>query len=443
MPAADRSEARQQFADGMASIQAGDEAHGIEVLEAAARSGWSEASFQLALLYTRQGRRRGALRQRAIEHLEQIAERGDDETLAAGLDRVCFALGALYASGTSEPDTDRAVAVLRQGLALNPLSATGHNQLGQLLVQTDQPLSAMGEFKVALQLDHEFRAAYANLARLFFGHVKPADLAAEYALIVEEFEDRAPTVLARLSQELVELGREQVYRGLYTKGHQLKNLIGVVGSRLRRLARQIAGDSPDLADVHRDLQQLGGEHERLYEEWVGYLSAMTPDQVVTSLLDASRVVQRVADALSAAEGVKIPVRVQTGGVPRIEADERLVREAVTNLCGNALEAVAGVEGGSVSMGVGYDVETGFLYIEVEDTGDGIPADRIDHIFEPGYTSKEQGNGYGLAIARRIAQAHHGDLRVKSRVGHGTVFRLDLPVNFDADSVPESLAGSAL
>lgn len=440
-----RSEAR--FLLGMARVQEGDEAAGTEDLEAAATDGWLEARFQLALLYARQGRRRSPLRQRAIDHLEHLVDAdAEDPSLAAGGDRVSFALGGLYAEGEAAGDPEKAIAAFRRGLALNPLSAVGHNHLGQLLMRTDQPLSALGEFKVALQLDPDFRAAHSNLARLFFEHVKPADLADEYAHIVEEFEGRAPQVLARLSQELVELGREQVYRGLYTKGHQLKNLIGVVGSRLRRVARKLAQTTePTTADVTgagEALQQLETEHERLYEEWVGYLSAMTPDQITTSLIDAARVVRRVADALAIEGGRSIPIRVQQG-VPRIEADERLVREAVTNLCLNALDAVRTTDPGQIALGVGYDEEKGVVYIEVEDDGGGIPTELLEHVFDPGYTTKDQGNGYGLAIARRIARAHHGELRVKSRVGHGSVFRFDLPVNFDADSTPDTLAGNVL
>ena len=418
------------FWRGLAHLQAGHEADGIEDLEAAAQSDWLEARFQLALLYARQGRRRGALRERAIEHLQHILDHAadGDPSLAAGQDRVCFALGGLYAEGTEGDDLERGIAAYRRGLAVNPLSAVGHNSLGQLLVRARQPLGALGEFKVALQLDPDFRAAYSNLARLFFRMGRTQELAAEYAHLVEEFGPRAPSVLARLSQELGELGREEVYRGLYTKGHQLKNLIGVAGSRLRRLARRLDGDVGD------ELRQLEEEHTRLYEEGVGYLSAMTPDQLYTSLVEPARIARRVAEALKGDAPVTITVRVQDG-VPRVEADERRLREAVTNLSLNAIQAIGG-EPGEVAIGVGYDPEAGVVYIEVEDTGPGIPADAIEHVFDPGFTTKTQGNGYGLAIARRVAQSHHGDLRVKSRVGHGTVFRLDLPVNLDADSAPE-------
>ena len=83
------------------------------------------------------------------------------------------------------------------------------------------------------------------------------------------------------------------------------------------------------------------------------------------------------------------------------------------------------------LGVGYDQERSLVFIEVEDDGPGIDEEYLELVFDPGFTTRERGNGYGLSIARRIAQAHHGALRVKSRKGHGTVFRLDLPLNFTA------------
>ena len=424
------------FLRGMCHLREGREADGVGDLEAAARQGWLEARFQLAQHYARKGRRGGDLRKMAISHLQQVlAADADDASLSAGRDRVCFALGGLYAAGEEPGDIDHGIAAYRQGLSENPLSAAGHNSLGQLLMRFE-PLGALGEFKLALQLDPDLRAAYSNLARLLLERIARQELAAEYARIVEEFDDRAPQVLARLSQELVELGREQAYRGLYTKGHQLKNLMGLVGSRLGRLTRRMPLD----AGAGEELRQIEQEHGRLYEEWVGYLSAMTPDRLVPALVDPARVARRVVSVLSADTPAGLTIRVQEG-VPRIEADERLLREAVTNLCINATQAVAGQDPpGKVSVGVGFGADG--VFIEVEDSGPGIPGDVIDHIFDPGFSTREQGNGYGLAIAQRIAQAHHGDLRVKSRVGHGTVFRMDLPVNYDADSTHQQVGAEA-
>ena len=404
-----------------------------QLLEEAADAGHLEARFQLALYYTGRGRRGNQLRRQAIRHLEAILESaGDDATLSTGLDRVCFVLGNIY--GEESDSLEQALATFRRGLSINPLSAVGHNSLGAVLMQGPQVLGALGEFKVAIQLDPDLRAAYTNLARLLFKHVKPDDLAQEYEHIAEEFEERTPQVLARLSLELVELGREQVYEGLYTKGHQLKNLIGMVGSRVRGLLKRMDESDPATAD----LRSLASEHEHLYEEWVGYLSTMTPDRLTTSLIEPARLVRRVVDAVrSHTSGSRISLRIQEEGVPRVEVDERLLRDAVTNLCLNALEAVEG-DKGEVVVGVGHDPEAAVVFIEVEDDGPGIASEHIEHVFDPGFTTKKQGNGYGLSIARRIVHAHRGELRVKSRVGHGSVFRLDVPVNAEVDIGPESL-----
>ena len=403
-----------------------------QLLEEAADAGHLEARFQLALYYTGRGRRGSQLRRQAIRHLEAILESaGDDATLSTGLDRVCFVLGNIY--GEESDSLEQALATFRRGLSINPLSAIGHNSLGAVLMQGPQVLGALGEFKVAIQLDPDLRAAYTNLARLLFKHVKPDDLAQEYEHIAEEFEERTPQVLARLSLELVELGREQVYEGLYTKGHQLKNLIGMVGSRVRGLLKRMDESDPATAD----LRSLASEHEHLYEEWVGYLSTMTPDRLTTSLIEPARLVRRVVNAVrSHTSGSRISLRIQEEGVPRVEVDERLLRDAVTNLCLNALEAVER-DKGEVVVGVGHDPEAAVVFIEVEDDGPGIASEHIEHVFDPGFTTKKQGNGYGLSIARRIVHAHRGELRVKSRVGHGSVFRLDVPVNAEVDIGPES------
>ena len=63
------------------------------------------------------------------------------------------------------------------------------------------------------------------------------------------------------------MGKRQVYEGFYTKGHRIKNLLGIIGSRLRGLGRRAEGDG------QQEIERLGSEHEALYDEWVGFLEA--------------------------------------------------------------------------------------------------------------------------------------------------------------------------
>jgi signal transduction histidine kinase len=66
-------------------------------------------------------------------------------------------------------------------------------------------------------------------------------------------------------------------------------------------------------------------------------------------------------------------------------------------------------------------------VDIEDNGRGIPEDKLAEIFKPYYTTKKDGSGIGLPIARRIIEAHGGRIEVQSRVGAGTRFAVYLPV----------------
>lgn len=409
------------YRTGICQAQADRIQQAVKTLEqAVSASGHLRARFQLGLLYARRRR----TRQKAIDQLEAVLTAVDQGHAFEALDRVCFTLGSLY---DDAPDSrTRAITAYRRGLAANPLSAVGHNSLGMLLMQSGQVLGALGEFKVAIQLDPAFRAPYTNLAHLLYHHVKRAELAQEYQHMIQEFGERAPQVLAHLSMELTERAVQQAYESVYTKGHQLKNLLGILGSRMRSAGRrQGESEKPE-----QELEVLLSMHRRVYDEWVGFLGAMRAEPVRPVLLEPARLVRRVCEVVRSQQWKSsVEVRVQEG-IPRVEADEHMLREAVTNLCLNALEACEPAPGSKVTLGVGHDRERSGIFVEVEDDGPGIPPEQLEHIFDPGFTTKEGGNGYGLSIARRVAHAHHGELRVKSRLGKGTVFRLDIPLNFE-------------
>lgn len=403
------------YLKGMCHARLGAVQEASETWEKAALMGHVQSRLQLGLLLSRQAR--PAQRRRAKAHLHEALDCLDGGAEIEGVERLFFALGALCAE---EGDDDRAARMLRRGLAVDPLSAAGHNSLGQVLQRAGQFIGAVGEYKIAIQLEPAFADPYTNLARLLLRVGSDGEWALEYAHIIDEFGQRAPQVLAMLAREMVAVGKEQVYEGFYTKGHQLKNRMGLVGSRLRRAARNGGGAAGDL-------QALETDYQRLYEEWVAFLGAMKREGLRAVDLDAARLVGRVVEMLQSQPwSSALRVRVQEQ-VPALEGDERMLREALLNLCLNALEILEPFGGGSVEVSVGYDGEGERVFIEVEDDGPGIEEAYWDLIFEPGFSMREGGNGYGLNIARRIVQAHGGALRVVSRRGKGTVFRMDLPL----------------
>ncbi|MBI5877838.1 MAG: GAF domain-containing protein [Chloroflexi bacterium] len=120
-----------------------------------------------------------------------------------------------------------------------------------------------------------------------------------------------------------------------------------------------------------------------------------------------------------------------GGLPRVRADARRLTQALVNLVGNAIKFTA--EHGRVTIGAGIE-SPGELRVSVTDTGIGIPADALPHLFERffqvGQPSMPRlgGTGLGLYITRQIVEAHGGRICVESTLGAGSCFWFTIPVD---------------
>lgn len=110
-------------------------------------------------------------------------------------------------------------------------------------------------------------------------------------------------------------------------------------------------------------------------------------------------------------------------IGNIKGDKLKLTEVLLNLLKNAKESITGT--GCITLSAYYTVA--FLTIEISDTGCGIPDSYLKTIFEPFQTYKPDGTGLGLALAKRIVEAHHGTISVTSTVGTGSTFYVTLPV----------------
>jgi signal transduction histidine kinase len=100
-----------------------------------------------------------------------------------------------------------------------------------------------------------------------------------------------------------------------------------------------------------------------------------------------------------------------------------LRRVLLNLVHNALDAMP--HGGTLAL-TGERLATQ-VQLHVRDTGSGISAEQLTHIFEPLYTTRAEGTGLGLYIVREIMTAHAGQITVRSVEGQGTIFTLILPL----------------
>ncbi len=113
-------------------------------------------------------------------------------------------------------------------------------------------------------------------------------------------------------------------------------------------------------------------------------------------------------------------------LPLVWGNPNRLQHVFTNLLINAQQAT--LSGGKVTITTERSDNPKGVWVHVEDTGEGIPEEELDHIFEPFYTRKEEGTGLGLSIVRQIVAEHEGEIRVWSQVGVGTRFSVFLPAS---------------
>jgi signal transduction histidine kinase len=112
--------------------------------------------------------------------------------------------------------------------------------------------------------------------------------------------------------------------------------------------------------------------------------------------------------------------------PTIHADEEKLKQVFANVLDNAIDALDAVaEGRRIDL----FIENGGRHavVRVRDNGCGIAADKLDRIFNPFFTTKEKGTGLGMAIAKKIVEAHEGTIDVVSEPGRGSEFAVALPL----------------
>ena len=105
-----------------------------------------------------------------------------------------------------------------------------------------------------------------------------------------------------------------------------------------------------------------------------------------------------------------------------------MKSVINNLCVNAADAMP--NGGTLAITTFFNKEKGNIVMQITDTGIGIEEKNLNKIFDPFFTTKEtgKGTGLGLAVIYGIIERHGGFIDVKSRVGQGTTFTVELPTN---------------
>ena len=235
------------------------------------------------------------------------------------------------------------------------------------------------------------------------------------------------------SRKLAALGR--LMAGV---AHEVKNPLNAMTIHLELLkgklpklepAVALAGGGAELApralDVHRHVDVISNEIHRLDQVLNGFLKFARPDELKLQPILLPAVISDIITSITPeAERLRVLIKHECQpGLPAINADPGMLRQALLNLALNACQAMP--EGGTLRIGC-RTASRRRVEIDVEDTGVGIDPQNLQKIFDLYFTTKEKGSGIGLSMVYRIVQLHDGEVEVQSTPGGGTRFRLVFP-----------------
>ncbi len=228
-------------------------------------------------------------------------------------------------------------------------------------------------------------------------------------------------------------------------GHELRNPLAVMNNSVYFLKTKLSAAAGDTG-----LESKIDKHLHILENEI-----VKSNMIIRDVLDFSRnralnlATHQVDDLVEKAiERIQMPSNVTlkknlTLGDVQVPLDEDEIRQVLVNLMENACQAMT--SGGTLGVGTkAHDARLGsdpkmhngaksdltpdvpYVEIVIADTGCGIPQEHLSKIFAPFFTTKSRGTGLGLAVVKKVIERHQGTIEVKSKVGEGTEFHIQLP-----------------
>jgi len=222
--------------------------------------------------------------------------------------------------------------------------------------------------------------------------------------------------------------------------HELNNPLTAVVGFAQMIAEKLKSSRPanwNDSEYERALQALenlvqGAHRARdIVGSLLRFARATKPD--ARTLVDINQTLRDAfvfTEHLLLRNGISLEKRLAPE-LPPVWGNAARLQHVFTNLLINAQQATP--SGGTVRVITERAEEPKGVWVHVEDTGEGIPPDALEQIFEPFYTRKEQGTGLGLSIAKQIIEEHGGEIRVASELGKGARFSVFLPAD-DAHTI---------
>lgn len=222
----------------------------------------------------------------------------------------------------------------------------------------------------------------------------------------------------RLKDSLARLG--ELTAGL---AHEFRNGLATIHGYARLM------NADKLPPDHRAyVESLRAETESLTEIVSNFLNFAKPSQQLLLRFALAPVVARAVEEASA-DAAKHGGSVETGGTfGEVEGDDVMMRQAISNLLRNAVEAcVQAGRAPHVRVTGAIDAAAGIQRLTVSDNGPGVPADIADKVFQPFFTTRARGTGLGLALVQKIIVSHNGRVTLGASPDGGAEFAIVLPL----------------
>jgi PAS domain S-box-containing protein len=244
----------------------------------------------------------------------------------------------------------------------------------------------------------------------------------------------------KLKDRLAALG--QMAAGL---AHEIRNPLAAIELTASLIKRKM-NDQPTHTSQLESIQSEVRKLNKIVTDCLEFVRPVkvSPEKVnLHSLLDES-----LANAFSTVDRQDIQIHRSYRETPAVPIDYNQMKQVLVNILVNAIQSLGVRRQLSISCGpsslfqrTGSYVNGRFseknlsrqvdlapyVWVKIQDTGEGIPEELLSKIFYPFFTTKEKGSGIGLAIAQKIIDSHHGSIDVESEVGLGTTFTIKLPL----------------
>ncbi|MBI4849479.1 MAG: PAS domain S-box protein [Nitrospirae bacterium] len=197
--------------------------------------------------------------------------------------------------------------------------------------------------------------------------------------------------------------------------HELRNSMAVISGYAKLLGKKTEpANIPTVNAITEEIKSM----DRIISELLAFAKPTVLSREEVDLNELMK--ETAANVLAGNDAVRVSVNSE--GPLSIKADVVLLRQALSNLFINAVEAMP--EGGSIDAGLRLIQNK--IEIRIKDSGCGIPEEIRRKIFLPFYTTKQKGFGLGLALVQKIIVSHGGAIEVESKEGDGTTFAIVLP-----------------